>query len=225
MGHIVNACGFRLGWALVWENLWYSSIDLYVKIFTACMRVRAVLKFLLFRQEMDKSDFIFSHFNILKIINNIMIRIFVYFIPLSSLMTGLFEFIWDWVSDDAVPKRIQRKSWKYSLFGKTYTKIVEGESNEKEVNEKNLTSFSKYKQNIDNSDVNFKKLNLLKSIKVNLKNNTWILNECFVNEFQQFSVLPKIIEVTCQDYMMLSHEQVLNFCNGVDFKPFLKKMD
>lgn len=50
------------------------------------MRQRAVLRFLLFAKKMDRSSYIFSHFDICRHLSFVLVRIFFYFIPWSFLL-------------------------------------------------------------------------------------------------------------------------------------------
>jgi hypothetical protein len=69
MGHLVNAKSFRLGWNQSWSNVWYSNISDYTIFLFICFRLRGMLRMFLYSKQMDKTDFIFSHFDIINIVN------------------------------------------------------------------------------------------------------------------------------------------------------------
>jgi hypothetical protein len=58
-----------------------------------CTRQRAVLRFLFYSKAMDKSPYIFSHFEILKFCKHIFIQIYFYFITYESLMERFFRIL------------------------------------------------------------------------------------------------------------------------------------
>lgn len=66
MGHLINARGFRVGWTLVWCDFWYAPLYDYSSFFFFCARLRAMLQLLFYAKTIDRSEFIFSHFEIIK---------------------------------------------------------------------------------------------------------------------------------------------------------------
>jgi hypothetical protein len=66
MGHLINARGFRVGWTLVWSDFWYAPLYDYSSFFFFCARLRAMLQLLFYAKIIDRSEFIFSHFEIIR---------------------------------------------------------------------------------------------------------------------------------------------------------------
>lgn len=107
MGHLVNARSFRLGWNLIWPDVWYKPHYDYASFIFLCARQRAILRMLFYSKTMDKSPYIFSHFEIEKFCKHLFVKIFFYFIPFEGLMERLYNGVW------RTMRRWKRKHFTY----------------------------------------------------------------------------------------------------------------
>lgn len=79
MGHLVSARALRLGWTFNWADTWFAvQKSDYSYFLFLCFRLRYFLLSYFYSKKRDKSSYIYSHFNIIKISRIIMIKIFFY---------------------------------------------------------------------------------------------------------------------------------------------------
>lgn len=88
-----------------------------------CVRQRAILRMFLYAKVMDKTPYIFSHFEIEKLFKIIKIKIYFYFIPFTSLVNfaynSLFEHL-NQLKKDFYSNDFRRKKFYKSLSKKDY---------------------------------------------------------------------------------------------------------
>jgi len=111
MGHLTNANSFRLGWYVKWKDMFYSAYN-YSEYMYACLRQRGILRMFFYAKIMDKTPYIFSHFEILKFFRNFDINIFFYYIPYLNIMHNLGKRLW-W-SIKRSKKRYYSSEWFYN---------------------------------------------------------------------------------------------------------------
>lgn len=112
MGHIINARSFRLGWHSKWADHWYEPVYNYASFMFICARQRAILRMFLYARVMDKTPYIFSHFEIEKIFKFVKIKIYFYFVPFESLVRRIYR---------NLSGRLRR--WKYKYYHQKYRRI------------------------------------------------------------------------------------------------------
>lgn len=79
MGHLVSARAFRLGWTFGWSDSWFVAHKSdYAYYLFLCFRLRHFLLSYFYSKKRDKSSYIYSHFNIVRKLRMIIIKIFFY---------------------------------------------------------------------------------------------------------------------------------------------------
>lgn len=79
MGHLVSARALRLGWTFNWADTWFAvQKSDYAYFLFLCFRLRYFLLSYFYSKKRDKSSYIYSHFNIVKISRVVCVKIFFY---------------------------------------------------------------------------------------------------------------------------------------------------
>lgn len=208
MGHLVNACGFRLGWTTIWSNYWGTQLKFgYSKFIFICARLRAFLRYYFYSKAMDKSRFLFSHFEIVKLLKHLYIKIYFYSYRFFRIFSALYNRAY---------KRINK--WRKSFYKRYKRRLLSSfmkESVKKNNNIKNLTLIRKkifnsfynskyflnniYRGKFDNK-LNNKSLINLKNINIKLINKK--LNNYYFNTKRQISSIKKF-ELKTYNYIAI----------------------
>lgn len=112
MGHLVNSLSVRFGWFAKWVDCWYTSGYNYASFMFICLRQRAILRMFLYAKIMDKTPYIFSHFEFEKFFKFIKVKIYFYFIPFFGLIRRAYKFIYN-----------KTRRWKRKFFKNKFKRL------------------------------------------------------------------------------------------------------
>ncbi len=91
MGHLINPIGFRLGHCLSWEDKWYVKSIYYPEFLHSVLNIRSYLYFFFNKKKIERMGLLYSHFEIVKLGKNFIIKILFYH-SRFELLTDTFLF-------------------------------------------------------------------------------------------------------------------------------------